>query len=95
MYYLIPRNEHIFKKTPDKLVTFHERQQGPMLWQPTHFAQIDFIIANDKLRNAVKDVYTDCRTELGTDHFPVIGELKIKLKRDPDKKTGDEPEAWS
>ena len=69
-----------FKKDPSKLVTYRENQRNyTEEWTPQQYAQIDFVIANSKVRNAVKDVYSDAITELDSDHFPVITELKIKL----------------
>ena len=56
------------------------------------FAQIDVCIANRKAWNAVENVETDTKSELDTDHFPLITKMKIKLQKEGSH--NEEHEVW-
>jgi len=81
-----------FKKENRFLVTYRDRKDTQDIWIPENFAVIDYIIANNRAKNAVKNVYTDTKTELNTDHFPLIAEIKIKLQGQ--RKDRKEPDSW-
>jgi len=81
-----------FQKDPKQLITYRDKMVGPDEWNPTNYAQIDFIIANRRCKNAVTNVFSDTDTELNSDHFPLIAELRFKLKSN--KQRTNEPESW-
>ncbi|VVC38783.1 Endonuclease/exonuclease/phosphatase [Cinara cedri] len=43
--------------------------------------QIDHVLVNTRFSNSVLDVRTFCDAECGSDHFLVVGKLKVKLKK--------------
>ncbi|KAE9524374.1 hypothetical protein AGLY_015211 [Aphis glycines] len=56
----------------------------PRLYLPYN-NQIDHILVNERFSNGVLDVRTLSGAECGSDHFLVVGRLKVKLKRRKNK----------
>lgn len=67
-----------FKLPPRRLYTWQSPQHTK-----DHIIrnQIDFILINQRYRNGLHGVRTYPGTDIGSDHNPVVGKLKIKLKR--------------
>jgi len=69
-----------FQKSPKQLITYREKLVGPDEWTPHNYAQIDFIIANRRSKNAVLNVHSDTDTELNSDHFRSLQNYVLNLK---------------
>ena len=55
-------------------------------WDPDKFAQLNFILVPRRWRNACRNVFSQPRANLDSDHFPVVALMQYKLsarKRQP------------
>jgi hypothetical protein len=72
-----------FQKSDEELVTC--KAVGVKFWQPAwllhKYAQCDFVLVNNKWKNAVTDVTTTQVHAVDTDHKLVIASVHFKLLR--------------
>ena len=70
------------EKPPEKLATLSLRGKnnkgGP--YNATNYAQIDYIMANDKWKNSITNVEADEASPIPTDHAPLLAKLKVKFR---------------
>ena len=71
----------LFKKNKHKLVTYREigTTIEDEVRRGTH-EQIDFIIVASKWKNNIKNAESDTDANIDSDHYPVIVEIRVKLK---------------
>ena len=80
-----------YKQPPGRQVTYSApgTQHLPpdnSNWDPDKFAQLDFILVPRRWRNACRNVFSQPRANLDSDHFPVVALMQYKLsvrKRQP------------
>jgi hypothetical protein len=84
-------DEHVLqkKKTDAQLATFRPLNVSPAE-DPTGSSheQIDFILAKSQNAKAVRNAYSDTKSALPTDHYPVIAQLKVIFR---EKKEDEKP----
>ena len=72
----------LFYKQPEGLITF--KLDNTAKFEPPYnrqiFATIDYTIIQQKWKDNIKDTYSDMRSGIDTDHFPVTSVLKVALK---------------
>ena len=70
-----------FQKSDEQLVTY--KSVGVKSWHPPwqldKYAQMDFVLINQKWKNAVENIYTTAVHTVDTDHKLMIAEVKFKL----------------
>ena len=77
-----------FQQPAAKQVTFKEPSTHFLPpdntdWDPANFAQLDFCLLPQRWRNSCKNIYTQPRANLDSDHFPVVLCLQVKLGAKP------------
>eukprot|EP00975_Prorocentrum_lima_P038045 8001240-Prorocentrum_lima.AAC.1 len=55
------------------------------------YETLDYILCPHRWRNIFLDVQADFRANLATDHRPLMGKLRVKLKAQQPKKGGGVP----
>ena len=72
-----------FQKPDIKLCTYEEPGvKGPPIVRH-RYEMIDYILANNRTKNTINNVESDYYAGIPTPHFPVIANIKIKLKNKP------------
>ena len=90
---LIVKNT-MFNKRMKNRCTYKNKNtghKGGKPWNATNYGQIDYIMIENRWKNAIYEAWSAPFTGIESDHFPVIGRIKIKLakKEKMDKKEGD------
>ena len=77
----------LFQKSDDHLVTY--KSVGVKHWSPPwqlhKYAQMDYIVINNRWKNAIKNVDTSYIHTVDTDHKLLIASVKFQLKANPPK----------
>jgi len=80
-----------FRKKDAEKVTFVApgvdklpRRGGP--WDPASFAELDLCVVPDRWKGLVRDVRSNTKAGLSTDHFPLEVRLALKLRRASQKR---------
>ena len=72
----------LFRKPASRQITFREPGTCHALpWTPDKFAQLDFLLAPDRWKNAVKDVFSQTDFFAESDHYLVISLILVTLKQ--------------
>ena len=71
-----------FKKNDDKQISYRDPTavHGPP-WPKERFYQLDLLLTQEKWKNSVKNVETDTKCNLYTDHYPLICTIQTKLAK--------------
>lgn len=67
-----------FKLPPRRIYTWKSPQDGP---EKIIRNQIDFIMINNRFRNAIKSAKTYPGADIGSDHNPLVAQLRVRLKK--------------
>lgn len=73
-----------FQKTKRKICTYHNKHgdhKGGGPWDAKNYGQLDFVITEQRWKNAVKDVWSDTHCWVSSDHFPIIAKIHIKFAK--------------
>ena len=73
-----------FKKGDARKVTFRESwvKKDPKqdeAWEPSSYAELDLCVAQERWKGMIKNVESNTRASLNTDHFPLEVTLQVKL----------------
>ena len=55
--------------------------KGGKPWNTTNYGQIDYILIEKRWKNAIFEAWTTPYAHITSDHFPLIGRLRIKLAK--------------
>ena len=55
--------------------------KGGKPWNATNYGQIDYIMIENRWKNSIFEAWSAPFTGIDSDHFPVIGRIKIKLAK--------------
>ena len=77
-----------FDKPPTQLITFRETSNpssGPPYIRGK-FEVLDYVLVPHRWRNSIRNVRSDMKANIPSDHYPLISTLRIRLKtlRKPD-----------
>ena len=74
-----------FAKRPEYLATYMAPSNNPVgpPWIRPKYEQLDYGLAQHRWKNTVTDIQSYPLHNLSTDHFPLIMNIKIKLKKIP------------
>ena len=77
----------LFQKADDHLITY--KSVGVKHWSPPwqlhKYAQMDYIVINNRWKNAIKNIDTSYIHTVDTDHKLLIASVKFQLKANPPK----------
>ena len=75
-----------FQKPDDKLMTYKQNSTniGPP-YNRDRYEQIDYVVVPDRWKNSITNCETDKNNPIRSDHFPIITNIKIKLKADTNR----------
>ena len=80
----------MYRKPLHKIATYRIKKE--ITTETEHIAentheQIDYIITTRRWRNAITNVETDTKANINTDHYPVIADVTVRLRKQEHKGT--------
>ena len=72
----------MFNKSPKNKCTYKNKKtghKGGKPWNTTNYGQVDYILSENKWKNAIYETWSSPYTNINSDHFPVMGRMKIKF----------------
>ena len=80
----------MFNKRAKNRCTYKNKKAGHKSgkpWNTTNYGQVDCILTENRWKNAMYETWSAPYTCINSDHFPVIGRMKIKFARKEKKWT--------
>jgi len=78
-----------FYKHPQNLATYkdNKRHPGGPPYTRQHYEVLDYIVAPQRWKNGVTNVYSDALAGINSDHYPLVAHVKVRLKAQAPKPT--------